>query len=59
MSKSRNVRSRYQSAPHYVIAGVREKDSSIRLRSRDQRAKNKRMTRAVIESILEDTGDES
>lgn len=59
MSKSRNVRSRYQVAPHYVNASIREKDSSIRLRTRDQRADSKRITRAIIESILKDTGDEA
>lgn len=60
MSKSRNVRSRYQGAPSYVLASVREKDSGGRVRVRDQRSKGKREVRAIIEEIstLSGTGED-
>lgn len=60
MSKSRNVRSRYQVAPSYVMESVREKDSGGRVRVRDQRAKGKREVRAIVQSIstLSGTGED-
>lgn len=51
MSKSRNVRSKYQSVPAYVRESVTERDSSPTLRTRDSRGRDKQALRATLVAI--------
>ena len=58
MSRSFNVRSRYQELPKHVRSSIVERDLSGKPRSRDQRARDKNEIRAILESIHEDTDDD-
>jgi hypothetical protein len=58
MSRSKNVRSRYQELPVHVRESIVQRDLSGKPRSRDQRARDKHEMRVVVESILENTGDD-
>ena len=59
MSRSKNVRSKYQVFPEYVRASVSVRDSGKNHRSRDERGSDLNIVRAVITSILEDTQSEN
>lgn len=48
MSRSSNVRSRYQRVPEYVRVSVSVQDSGAKRRTKDSRAKDKRV---IINSI--------
>lgn len=58
MSRSSNVRSRYQHSPRYVRMSIAQRDASIKKRSRDERANEKHEIRAILESIHEDTDED-
>jgi hypothetical protein len=58
MSRSFNVRSRYQELPEHVRQSISQRTLSGKPRSRDQRARDKHEIRAVLESIQEDTDDD-
>jgi len=51
MSKSRNVRSKYQVVPAHVLRSVAVRDSGDNLRSRDSRGREKQALRATLISI--------
>jgi len=51
MSKSRNVRSKYQPIPVYVRESVAVRDSGDHARSRDSRGRDKQALRATLRSI--------
>ena len=51
MSRSTNVRSRYQRVPDHVRISVSVQDSGARRRSKDSRAKDKRELQVLINSI--------
>ena len=53
MSRSRNLRSKYAYVPQHVQKSLNTKASSIKVRSRDQRARDKQITRALINEIRE------
>lgn len=58
MSKSRNVRSRYQRVPAYVFRSVIERDSSDKTRKGYKRSVEKRSAvRIIIESIYKESGE--
>lgn len=59
MSRSKNVRSRYQEVPDYLRVSVSVRDVEGSPRTRDNRAKDKREIRATLVSILENTTNES
>ena len=59
MSRSKNVRSRYQDVPEYLRVSVSVRDVEGSPRARDKRAKEKQEIRATLVSILENTTDES
>lgn len=59
MSRSFNVRSRYQELPTHVRQSIVERDLSGKPRSRDKRAKDKQEIRMTLVSILENTPEES
>lgn len=58
MSRSFNVRSRYQELPKHVRQSIIERDLSGKPRSRDKRAHDKHEIRAILESIHEDTDED-
>ena len=51
MSRSKNVRSKYQSVPLYVERGLAERDASKNVRTRDSRGREKQELRATLRSI--------
>lgn len=55
MSRSRNVRSRYQAVPDYVKVSVSVRDAGERKRSRDSRASSRHELRGIVRSILQDS----
>lgn len=54
MSRSKNVRSRYQVVPDYIRVSISVRDSGGAKRSRDERARNAREVRATLRSIVHD-----
>jgi hypothetical protein len=58
MSRSFNVRSRYQELPKHVRQSIIERDLSGKPRSRNERARDKHEMRVVVDSILENTNDD-
>lgn len=59
MSRSKNVRSRYQVVPDYIKVSIFIRDNGDTKRSRDERARNAREVRATLRSIVHDNeGDE-
>lgn len=54
MSRSKNVRSRYQVTPDYISVSVQVRDLEGTKRSRDERARNAREVRATLRSIVHD-----
>lgn len=55
MSRSKNVRSKYQEVPEYIRVSVLVRDSEGAKRSRDSRGRDKHAIRAVLKSIVHDT----
>lgn len=51
MSKSRNVRSKYQTIPVHVRESVAMRDSGDNARTRDSRGREKQELRATLRSI--------
>jgi hypothetical protein len=58
MSRSRNVHSKHEITPRHVCDSI-ERKRLYRERTGDNRAKYKRDVRVLVDSILEDTLDES
>jgi hypothetical protein len=54
MSRSKNVRSKYQTHPAHIKRSVAVRDSGDNARTRDSRGSVKNAIRATIESILQD-----
>jgi hypothetical protein len=52
MSRSNNVRSKYQIVPRHVQVSISVRDSGNNKRSRDERGKAKNNVRATVNSIL-------
>jgi len=51
MSKSRNVRSKYQVIPAHVVRSIYVRDSGDNARTRDSRGRDKQALRATLVSI--------
>ena len=58
MSRSNNVRSRYQVVPRHVQVSISVRDSGNNKRSRDERGKAKNNVRATVNSILVEYSEE-
>ena len=58
MSRSFNVRSRYQELPEHVRQSISQRTLASKPRSRDQRARDKHEVRVTVESILENKNDD-
>lgn len=55
MSRSKNVRSRYQVVPEYIKVSVLVRDSGGAKRSRNERASGRHALKATLNSIVHDT----
>lgn len=57
MSRSKNVRSRYQTVPAYVRDRITVRDSGDNARSRDSRGRDKQLMRITVLGIIRDTNE--
>lgn len=51
MSRSTNYRSRYTNAPEHIRVSLSKRDSGIKNRERDSRARGKRELQVLVQSI--------
>jgi hypothetical protein len=58
MSRSTNVRSKYQVVPKHIQVSIAVRDSGDNKRSRDERGKVKNNVRATVASILLEYSEE-
>ena len=58
MSRSKNVRSRYQVVPSHIQVSISVRDSGNNKRSRDERGKARNKVRATVVSILAEYSEE-
>ena len=58
MSRSKNVRSRYQVTPRHIQVSISVRDSGNNKRSRDERGKARNNVRATVTSILAEYSEE-